>query len=488
IIELILQKVDILKLESKIFRAFKSNQPQSSFGVNSSNFYPQPDTLIKVLVHDQLFSSRGISLAKVHKIRQAIERHAIALRAELSRLMAHHGVSQASQLLIGASTSKAMCPNQVQSSEAEAMSNTMAVRWMRINLNKWSCKEAIRWLGDTGWTQVDLKILLTAPTLTKQIFAMDDHISCLIAFPPTIALATLEPYLDGRLIAQDKASCIPAQLLLGDVGFDEGVQVIDATAAPGNKTTMLSAMVGKNGKVWAFERDPERFVTLQEMVSKAGCTNVECVLGDFLSIKHSDQRFKNVSYIMVDPSCSGSGISNRLDHLTASNSRDDRRILALSRFQTTIVSHALRFPSVIQVAYSTCSIWREENEEVVFRILKKPEMIERGWVLKDVQLTFAEGKSWNRTGQAKSEEEKLLTDQMIRFDPELDHTIGFFAAVFKRNSAALFTKLEICSTKGPQLMTTNPSTTGRLKYFEATLTEKQQCWKGIKPGKLLYLP
>jgi hypothetical protein len=59
---------------------------------------------------------------------------------------------------------------------------------------------------------------------------------------------------------------------------------------------------------------------------------------------------------------------------------DEGRLQALSDFQTAILSHAMRFPSVHIIAYSTCSIHLQENEWVVSRVLAKPEFAD--WTLK----------------------------------------------------------------------------------------------------------
>lgn len=72
------------------------------------------------------------------------------------------------------------------------------------------------------------------------------------------------------------------------------------------------------------------------MLSKAGCTNVTPINADFLMMDPSEPQFSSVTHMCVrsllfnsptadnlytarprllDPSCSGSGIVNRLDHL-----------------------------------------------------------------------------------------------------------------------------------------------------------------------------
>jgi putative methyltransferase len=55
-------------------------------------------------------------------------------------------------------------------------------------------------------------------------------------------------YQAGKIILQDKASCFPASVLAQDIRQDCGA-VIDATAAPGNKTSHLSALMNNEGKV-----------------------------------------------------------------------------------------------------------------------------------------------------------------------------------------------------------------------------------------------
>jgi 16S rRNA C967 or C1407 C5-methylase (RsmB/RsmF family) len=51
------------------------------------------------------------------------------------------------------------------------------------------------------------------------------------------------------------------------------------------------------------------------MLAKAGCSNVIAMNADFLATDPTDEQFANVSHILLDPSCSGSGIINRLDYL-----------------------------------------------------------------------------------------------------------------------------------------------------------------------------
>lgn len=264
VIRTILKNTDLLTKEKRAFD-YRSSQPGKSF--SSTNSHPNPESLATILVHDFLFSRRGISLSKVHKLRHAIEVHSNLLQSELARQKARLGVSDNSALAASGSHDDPL--------NGEEVTAEGAVRWMRVNTIKWSMDDALGWLVKSGWVETSLELLHQARE-AKRLFARDRHLACLLALSPAVILSTLVPYCDGRLIAQDKASCMPPQLLLGDLTpgeLEQGLVVIDATAAPGNKTTMLSALVGPNGTVWAFEKDPERFKTLNQMVSKAGCTS-----------------------------------------------------------------------------------------------------------------------------------------------------------------------------------------------------------------------
>ncbi|KAG8857591.1 hypothetical protein FRB96_005609 [Tulasnella sp. 330] len=370
--------------------------------------------LALVLVHDLLLAKGGIQ-AQDGPVKQGIFRHKTRLQGEWVKLKIKRGVTSDLGLA------------QPGDPRAENIP-----RYVRVNRNLCTMDEATKELEKSGYTRVELD----AP-LTGKVYAADRHISELLLFPSGTALQEDLLYKSGRLILQDKASCFSATVLAPPAN----ATVIDATSAPGNKTSHLSALMGNSGRIFAFERDRRRFETLELMVAKAGCKNVEPVLVDFLQVNPQERKYGDVSHILLDPSCSGSGIVSRLDYLIEAEDNHDNakdgRLQKLSAFQVSMIRHAMRFPSASKIVYSTCSVHAEEDEHVVRDALASAEargmfkLAPRSMLLPD----------WPRRGIAK-ELGAAGADSLVRCSPGEDATNGFFVACFIRVGSSFDTHIE----------------------------------------------
>jgi len=85
---------------------------------------------------------------------------------------------------------------------------------------------------------------------------------------------------NGQAILQDKASCFPAHVL----NPAKDSHVIDACAAPGNKTSHAAARMGGGGQVYAFEVNPRRCKLLKARMKVSGAQNVSPMIQDFLEV------------------------------------------------------------------------------------------------------------------------------------------------------------------------------------------------------------
>ncbi|CEP61350.1 rRNA (cytosine-C5-)-methyltransferase RCM1 LALA0_S03e00892g [Lachancea lanzarotensis] len=402
-------------------------------------------TTIKLLVHDLLFSkSKRIQMGK-HPIKEFVLKHKTRLNSEVVRLKLKLKVTDLRQLV------------------NDNSSDITPVRWIRINpiraRNKE--KEVLAELEKKFPTKVESWTEIVPGTIYH-----DEYIPNLFGVHPGDKVTSHELYKTGKIIIQDRASCFPAHIL----NAQKTDVVIDACAAPGNKTTHVAAHIFQNEapdsvKVHAFEKDPERAKTLRTMIKSAGCSNgIEVHVGDFTKIA-KPALFPKVTGFIVDPSCSGSGIFGRQafdernrnkeqgaaqkdDETTAHPSEEEHediaekdlkvRLQKLSSFQFEIVRYALSFPSAKKLVYSTCSVHAEENERIVIDLLLDSKVKEAGWRVRKRAGVIP---TWPRRGLYTEFEEvfrdeeqaKELAEACIRVSPKEDGGIGFFAVCFERD-------------------------------------------------------
>ena len=191
----------------------------------------------------------------------------------------------------------------------------------------------------------------------------------------------------GALVLQDRSSCLSALA----AGLLPGSFVLDSCAAPGSKTAHAIELLQGRGRLAAFERDPKRAAALLQRLrllvgftespkrkakgrhgpeaksdfsvlkwgsqirgrcwagAGAGATGAEGVevdvhVGDFLHTNPALPPWNQVDVLIVDPSCSGSGLpEHHLIDATAETGTS-RRVQRLAAFQKRILSHALSFP------------------------------------------------------------------------------------------------------------------------------------------------
>ncbi|GAA82034.1 NOL1/NOP2/sun domain protein [Aspergillus luchuensis IFO 4308] len=385
-----------------------------------------------LLVHDLLLAKSGLAAKSTHPLRQTIERHKTRLRGEFTKARVRRGCATIPAL------KDAIAREKLALQGAAGISTAIYPRWVRVNNIRTTLEKQLS-TTFAGYEQVSSLAELTLP----KRMVLDPHVPDLIAVAPGAEFTSSPAYKNGEIILQDKASCFPAYLLVGDEdeGWDDGGGLLDGCAAPGNKTTHMASLLAKQQHkhnketgtyhIFSMDQSPIRAKTLQKMVSTAGADTMVTVLPgqDFLALDPTDPRFENVSGLLLDPSCSGSGIIGRDDvpkltlpeSTTASsstgkkrkrraNDEDDsregkksptttttespsatdendvpvtgmteERLIKLSNLQTRIVEHALSFPAATRVTYSTCSIHLLENEAVVSRILASEVAKTRGW-------------------------------------------------------------------------------------------------------------
>ncbi|XP_051492023.1 28S rRNA (cytosine-C(5))-methyltransferase [Apus apus] len=308
-----------------------------------------PPQLAKVLVYDLLF---GKGLKCGGRWKALARRHRARLEAELARLKVQRQVSSNEELLAPA--------------RAASPAASQVPRYVRVNTLKTCVDDVIDFFKRQGYSYLGKAgSVEELRDLAGKKFFLDLHLPELLVFPPQTDFHSNLLYTSGHIILQDKASCLPAFLL----DPAAGAHVIDACAAPGNKTSHLAALLKNKGQIFAFDVDTKRLATMNTMLMRAGVTGFQLAQQDFLTVDPRDPKYSRVTHILLDPSCSGSGMVTRLPLEEAAPSPE--RLQALAGFQRRVLSHALSFPALRRLVYSTCSLHREENEDVVQAVLQE---------------------------------------------------------------------------------------------------------------------
>lgn len=189
---------------------------------------------------------------------------------------------------------------------------------------------------------------------------------------------TLPGFAEGWASVQDAAAQLAAPLL--DV--QPGMRVLDACAAPGGKTGHLLECV-PNLDLTALDQDAVRLKRVQENLTRLGL-NARLVTGD---ARQPANWWDGVPYdrILLDAPCSATGVIRRHPDIKLLRRDSDIGLLA-SQQCALLTSLWPLLRSGGRLLYATCSVLRQENEQVITRFLTMQADAEE-------QLIFA---SWGR--------------------------------------------------------------------------------------------
>ncbi|MCX5655209.1 MAG: hypothetical protein NTY65_11230 [Planctomycetota bacterium] len=168
---------------------------------------------------------------------------------------------------------------------------------------------------------------------------------------------------EGSLTVQDPAAMRAVEALAPAPGEN----VLDLCASPGTKTTQIVEAMGDRGRVVACDRSEDKLAPIREVVAARGLASVTVCLADEVASAVPPGGFDAA---LVDAPCSNTGVLARRVEVRWRLRPDD--LVELPRVQGELLARAagLVRPGG-RMVYSTCSLEREENDEVVGRFLKQ---------------------------------------------------------------------------------------------------------------------
>ncbi len=212
---------------------------------------------------------------------------------------------------------------------------------------------------------------------------------------------------NGKIYFQDEGS----QLVGNAVELKENKKFLDVCAAPGSKTTQIAnSEFPRSNLIVAGDLYWNRVKILQKNCHKQGAESVHILQYDAEnSLPFADQSF---DVVLIDAPCSGTGTIRHNPEIRYFLEEKDFTELASKQLKilknaSKLINHGGR------LIYSTCSLEKEENEDVCQKFLTENS----GFYLVEPNLP-----------------EKFLTAQgYARTFPQRDKIDGFFIAVFEKN-------------------------------------------------------
>ena len=167
----------------------------------------------------------------------------------------------------------------------------------------------------------------------------------------------------GLVTFQSPSSILAVKAL----GVTDGAQILDICSAPGGKAVYMSELC-PHGKVVACDLYPHRVALIQKYKNRMHTPNVKAVQADACVL---NEEWKDTfDFVLCDAPCSCLGTFKK--HPDVFLNKDERCINELATTQRQILENAAKYLKVGgAIVYSTCTLFEEENENVVHDFLEK---------------------------------------------------------------------------------------------------------------------
>jgi 16S rRNA (cytosine967-C5)-methyltransferase len=235
-----------------------------------------------------------------------------------------------------------------------------------------------------------------------------------------------QAFRTGQIVIQDEASQLVAALVGANIPHSKS-RILDCCAAPGGKTLAIADHNPAAG-ITAVELHPHRARLLQKLLrhSSAARAQIEIITADAQHLPLSWQ----FDRVLADVPCSGTGTLARNPEIKWRLTPSD--LVDLPQRQLAILRSALaQVAPHGRLIYSTCSLEKEENENVVAQALSE----NKSFRLLDCR---TELKRLKKSGEliwpdlSSSDPASLASGPYLRTIPGIQPCDGFFAAILER--------------------------------------------------------
>jgi len=271
----------------------------------------------------------------------------------------------------------------------------------------------------------------------------------LVVYESRVPIGATPEYMAGHYMLQGASSFMPVMALAPQ----PGETVVDVAAAPGGKTSYISALMRNTGCVFANELNPQRLRAVTANLQRLGVTNAVVVNYDGRELPRVLGR-RSADRVLLDAPCTGTGVVSKDPSVKTSKSAED--VYRASHLQKELLLAAIDLVDARKgaggggggggqaaggdggegeggggggsgagvIVYSTCSLLVEENEAVIDYALRR----------RNVKVVST-GLAFGRPGLSRCREGRFhpsIAQHARRFYPHAHNLDGFFVCKLRK--------------------------------------------------------
>lgn len=276
---------------------------------------------------------------------------------------------------------------------------------IRINTLKWNIKKFNIFAKENNWEYTQI------PWCDTGFFIERGE-------SPT-PLGNILEHAIGNFYVQEASSMIPVEALFWKKENKKftGKIVADIAASPGSKTTHIACKMQGNGTLLANELSSSRLKALYSNLERCGVHN--CILTHYDGENLCSLLPEMFDYILLDAPCTGEGtVRKNYDAIKNWSAEDAQRMSIIQK--KLIISAFQSLKEGGEMVYSTCTLGKEENQEVVEYLQKiYPDNAEIIPLL----------------GLFEGSEKAITPEGFLHVFPEIYDTEGFFVAKIQKKKS-----------------------------------------------------
>lgn len=182
-------------------------------------------------------------------------------------------------------------------------------------------------------------------------------------------IENLELFKNGFFTVQDEAAALTALIL----NPKPNQKILDACSAPGGKTTYMAEIMKNKGEIDAWDVYEHRLKLVDSSAKRLGIGIIKTKIQD--GTKFNTKYIECFDKILLDVPCLGIGVLKRKPDIKWQRKEED--ILEITCLQQDILENCSKYlKKGGELVYSTCSIFKAENEEIIEKFLEKNEDFE----------------------------------------------------------------------------------------------------------------